>query len=249
VSCRGLGLHGGPAGMTAYAARVCGASWRDPRAGRPAGIWRGGGALRLAAALVLAAAVGCVAATCALADGDPASDYLLAQSTFLSPYDGHVSAPVQNELIQVLASAQSAGLSLKVAVIATAADLGADPQFFRLAQPYAEFLSTEDYYFWKTELLVVMPNGYGVAQEGKTVPRDAAVLAGLAKVSTTSGTLMVRAAIRGVVAMAKARGITLTPGHASAGGSSTLDERLEIGAVGGVLLVALGYVTLIRRRR
>jgi hypothetical protein len=198
---------------------------------------------------VLAAALGCLTAARAFADGDPASDYLLAQSTFLSPYDGHVSGGVSNELIQLLASAQSAGLPLKVAVIATADDLGADPQFFGLAQPYAEFLSTEDYYFWKTELLVVMPNGYGVAQEGKTVPRDAAVLAGLAKVSTTSGTKMVEAAIRGVVAMAKARGIRLTPGHASGGGSSTLDERLEIGAVGAVLLVALGYITFMRRRR
>ena len=27
----------------------------------------------------------------ARADGDPASDYLLVQSTFLSPFDGHVA--------------------------------------------------------------------------------------------------------------------------------------------------------------
>ena len=50
---------------------------------------------RLLARAAVASAVGCsllgLAAPAALADGDPASDYLITQPTFLSPFDGKIS--------------------------------------------------------------------------------------------------------------------------------------------------------------
>ena len=45
--------------------------------------------------LPLAALALALAVPAALADGDPASDYLLSQSTFLSPFDGHIPAAEQ----------------------------------------------------------------------------------------------------------------------------------------------------------
>ena len=105
----------------------------------------------------------------ARADGDPASDYLLAGLSFLSPYDGHIPAADQKKLNAMLASAKKQGFPLKVAVIVTPYDLGAVPILFNAPQSYAKFLADEDFYYWKDELLVVMPNGYGI-YKAKSLP-------------------------------------------------------------------------------
>ncbi len=112
--------------------------------------------------LVVAALVALVAVPAALADGDPASDFLLSQASFLSPYDGKISTSQQKRIEAMLQSAKEQGFPLKLAVIATRYDLGAVPILYRKPQTYAKFLAQEDYYFWKDELLVVMPNGYGL---------------------------------------------------------------------------------------
>ena len=199
----------------------------------------------------------------ALADGDPASDWLLAQSSFLSPFDGHVSPGASDELVGLLAQAQKQGFALKVAVIVTPDDLGSVPELFHenecprhgggyLSAPqcYAQFLAEEDYYWWKDELLVVMPSGYGITKSGGLPPGDISVIAHLPWTQTSDGTKLVLAAIRAVRTLADRRDIRL--GSATAHpmpSSSSVTERLEIGrAVACAAFIALA-LALIRRRR
>ena len=77
----------------------------------------------------------------ARADGDPASDYLLAGLSFLSPYDGHIPAADQKKINALLASAKKQGFPLRVAVIVTPYDLGSVPILFNAPQRYAKFLA------------------------------------------------------------------------------------------------------------
>jgi hypothetical protein len=207
--------------------------------------WARSGALL---ALVLGVLAGSAAP--AFADGDPASDYLLSQSTFLSPFDAHVPAADSQALIAMLASAKAQGFPLKVAVIATSYDLGAVPILFHKPKTYAKFLAEEDYYYWRAELLVVMPNGYGVFK-GKGVPAaDAAAIGRLRPVGSANGAALVQAAERAVRTLAARRGLTLSTSSPSKHSSSTVAERIEIGA--GVLvlvLLAFGGRLLWRRMR
>ena len=187
-------------------------------------------------------------APAALADGDPASDYLLSQSSFLSPFDGHIPAAQQKRIVAMLQSAKEQGFPLKLALISTRYDLGAVPILYKKPQTYAKFLAQEDYYFWKDELLVVMPNGYGLYKL-KHLPReDKAVLAKLPRFDSTNGPALADAAERAITALAARRGLTLSTGSGSSG-TSVWAERAEI--AGGAIVIcvlAAGGVFLWRRR-
>ncbi len=98
----------------------------------------------------------------ALADGDPASDYL-------QPPDVRVymtnSATDQNLVKGLQSTAQrvsDAGLPIKVAIIGNKTDLGAVPQLWAKPQTYATFLGAELRFVYKDTLLVVMPQGFGI---------------------------------------------------------------------------------------
>lgn len=196
--------------------------------------------------LVVATAI---SAPVALADGDPASDYLISQSTFLSPFDGKVSQAQSDIVVGLLADAKKQGLPLKVAVIVSRNDLGAVPVLFGKPQRYAEFLGAEDFYFWKDELLVVMPNGYGISKARHLPAADKALIASLPPPNTTNGNELVTAASRAVLKLAALHGIKLQPLPASSARSSTNRDRVVIAAavlVGGLLALALRVG---RRRR
>jgi hypothetical protein len=185
----------------------------------------------------------------ALADGDPASDYLITQPVFL-PFDAKVSADRAESLTSLLAESKRKGFPLKVAIIADAYDLGSVPSLFGKPEQYASFLGQEDYYFFKDELLVVMPQGYGVYKHGGASKGDRAAIAALPKPEDATGDVLAAAAERAVRAVAASRGITLSasPG-ASSSSSSPWRDRLEI--VGGVLILcalALGVRLVVRRR-
>jgi hypothetical protein len=76
------------------------------------------------AVLVLAASVLALAPSAASADGDPASDILLHQDAYL-PYGQVLPARLQQNVQQVTASANGAGLPLRVAVLGSENDMGA----------------------------------------------------------------------------------------------------------------------------
>ena len=95
-------------------------------------------------------------------------------------------------------------------MIVTRYDLGAVPILFDKPQIYAKFLSEEDYYYWRDELLVVMPNGYGLYKAKNLPAADTAVIAQAAGDPHDNGAALVAAAEKAVRALAARRGITLS---------------------------------------
>ena len=93
-------------------------------------------------AAVLIVATGAVAVPQALADGDPASDYLVDQQVFLTA-QSTATTPAQRELVQEVAAANRAGYALRVAVIPTRYDLGSITVLWHKPSLYARFLGLE----------------------------------------------------------------------------------------------------------
>jgi len=204
--------------------------------------------LRLLLLVVLLAAI---AAGPARANGDPASDYLISAPIFL-PFEQKVDDATSAQLTALLADAKKKGFEVRVALIATKTDLGAVPVLFEKPQRYAEFLGQELVYFYKGELLVVMPNGYGLYKKGSKLADDKEVVATLPPPDSPDGNALAAAAENAVQALAKKRGLALETQTAqdSGGGSSGNRDRIVI-VVGVVLLVAIAIVVrqLLRRRR
>lgn len=124
----------------------------------------------------------------ARADGDPASDTLLYANVYL-PY----AAPPKSAasaLQQAIASVYSDGNRVKVAVIQSRDDLGAIPSLFGKPANYATFLGHEISGVYIGPLLIVMPQGYGVYDGGRSVAAEQRVLGGLGAPGTTSGDLV-----------------------------------------------------------
>src|SRR5205085_9624192 len=145
----------------------------------------------------------------ALADGDPASDYLISQPLFVS-FKANISGVDTTRLRGMLDDSKRKGFPLKVAVIAGRYDLGSVPSLFGKPQQYASFLGQEDYYFFKDELLVVMPQGYGLYKHGGVPPGDRAAVATLPVPNTAAIGPLIAAAERAVEALAARRGLTLS---------------------------------------
>ena len=209
--------------------------------------------LRLIVALgaVVAGAIAVIVAALlvqsALADGDPASDYLISQQVFV-PFEG-VSTKTAGEITALLNDSEQKGFPLKVAVIGSRYDLGAVPSLFGKPQQYASFLGQEDYYFFKDELLVVMPNGYGLYKHAGVPAADKAAIKALPSPGTAQGDALVAAAEHAVRVLAARHGVTLSAAS-KGGGSSKTSDRVEI--LSGVLALAalaIGARLLLRRRR
>jgi hypothetical protein len=140
--------------------------------------------LLVAAALVLVSG--------ASADGDPASDVLIAASAF-TPYP-----PPPATALRALATALNAvdlkNDRVKVAVIAKPADLGSVPSLYGHPQDYAKFLGLELSFIYKGPLLVVMPAGFGFVDKTHPVSRATAALAGVPIGSPSADDLTIAAA-------------------------------------------------------
>ncbi|MFL5781771.1 MAG: hypothetical protein ACJ760_10705 [Thermoleophilaceae bacterium] len=153
-------------------------------------------------AIVAAACAVLVAAPqAARADSDPASDILPTQDTFL-PYQPKISPDLKAKLQGATKAAKQAGYPIKVAVIATAADLGGVPNLFNQPTKYAAFLGSEINFNKKAQpLLVVMPVGLGTSQAG---PRATKAIEGIKVGSGADG--LANAALEGVSKLAAASG-------------------------------------------
>jgi hypothetical protein len=130
-----------------------------------------------ALAAVIAAVLLAVATTSARADGDPASDVLIAGRVFVG-FGSPTSTPEVRELLELTAEARRKGLPIRVAVIREITDLGAVPTLFGHAQRYATFLGQELRFVYHGTLIVVMggtPGGVGVFGPGATPAAKAAV--------------------------------------------------------------------------
>jgi hypothetical protein len=197
---------------------------------------------------VLAAAVPAPAR----ADGDPASDELIGANVFY-PFSPPVAAGLQKSLNTETAAASRLHFPIKVALIASPADLGAIPSLFAKPQQYADFLDQEiSFAGAKQPLLVVMPDGYGV--QGFTRPASLAA-ATLAKPSGRQSDELAQAAIVAVSKLATAAGHRIdgvpgipaagTGGGAGGGGATVL----SIAALAFLAVVTAAAVLWFRRRR
>jgi hypothetical protein len=192
---------------------------------------------------VLAVALLC-APVPALADGDPASDMLLVQNVFY-PFSPPVAPAIQRTLNAETAAAKRAHFPIKVALIASPADLGAIPSLFAKPQQYADFLDQEISFFGgKQLLLVVMPNGYGV--QGLT-PSGTAAGAKLPPPAGRASDDLARAAIAAVPKLAAAAGhpVGAVSGGSSAGSSGGSGSGSGSGSGGGAAAVGVGALVFV----
>jgi hypothetical protein len=141
-----------------------------------------------------------LAAPVALADADPASDYLLAVPVFY-PFAPSTAPALRSQLERVLTELRSKGLNLKVAIVGAPTDLGALPDLFGKPQTYASFLDREISFNQPQPLLVVMPAGFGQANAG-----PAGALTGLTVDQSHQSNGLARSAILAVLRIARASG-------------------------------------------
>jgi hypothetical protein len=190
----------------------------------------------------------------AWADGDPASDVLASQSLFL-PGDAGIPAAQQQRLSGLLSSAQRSGFPVRVAVVASPADLGSITELWRQPENYARFLGQELGLVFKGTLLVAMPNGYGVYAVGGTgSPTGGAAanpaLAGLP--APGAGPALGTAAATAVQHLAAAAGHELAlpsaPGSASGSRSGSVDIAGWIAFAAGLALIGLAWAASLRAR-
>ena len=182
---------------------------------------------------------GLVPAGSALADGDPASDVLATQALFL-PWDANLPTAEQAQLMGVLESAAHHGFPIRVAVIASAADLGSVTALWHQPQAYASFLGEELSLVYMGPLLVVMPNGFGLRGFAPPSAQLDAALSGIS--APTDGAQLGQVTIAAIGRLAAASGHPLP--------STSVSIRLAPGASGGStaaidwVVFALGAVAI-----
>lgn len=183
----------------------------------------------------------------ARADGDPASDILLVQDVFVT-YSVQVPKADTSQLEALVGAAKREKLVVKVAVIATPADLGAVPSLFGKPKVYAQFLGREIYNIYPGRLLVVMPNGYGVGRGGALVPREQRALDALPRPGS-GGSALVAAAERAIRRLAALHGKTIASVAPPSKGGSSSRDRLEILGIALSVLALVAIFAIPRRRR
>jgi len=201
--------------------------------------------LRLAPLVALAILL--AAAPRARADGDPASDYLLAQQIFF-PYDTKFPAKQQIQFTELVREANDAGFKIRVALIASSYDMGSVTSLYLRPRTYARFLGQELSFIYKQRLLVVMHNGLGFNWPHHPSAPGYRVLAGIHVVPGAVGLLT--AAQTAVKRLAAADGVKLTtPLNVSTPGQRNSHDRLVIIAAAAalILLAAAGRFALGRR--
>jgi cytochrome oxidase Cu insertion factor (SCO1/SenC/PrrC family) len=159
----------------------------------------------LLAAMFAVFALGALAPA-ARADGDPGSDVLVYQNLFAAA-DANVSVAQQVELGDLLTAADSDGFQIRVAIIATPADLGAITALWDKPASYARFLGVELSLAYAQRLLVVMPDGFGFNWQGHSTAAAYRVLGKLP--IGRGGNGLAAAAETAVRALASASGVRL----------------------------------------
>jgi hypothetical protein len=180
----------------------------------------------------------------ARANGDPASDYLLVRNTFL-PFTTGIDKDAVDRLEKTIQAADKAGYKIKAAMILAPSDLGTAFSLFRQPQRYAQFLGLELGFVYRGRLLVVMPNGYGYAVNGKPDPKSSRVLKGV-PAPGADATKEVEAATLAIRRLAAANGHRL---EISSGGGSNTRDRITIAAAATAGIAVIAAIALYRRQR
>ena len=202
-------------------------------------------------ALCVVAAYVAASASVARADGDPASDYLVAGQVFVSS-QRVVDSRAQRELLAAVAAANRDGFPIRVAIISSDYDMGSITALWRRPALYARFLGLELASAYRGRLLVVMPNGFGFNRPGQPMSREHQVLANVAIGPGEAGLL--GAAQTAVRRLAGADGVAVVSTTArptrpapSQGGSSGSVVMVAV-AVAVLAVLVIGLLVLMRRR-
>jgi hypothetical protein len=194
------------------------------------------------AALLAAFLLLCLPATAA-ANGDPASDYLLAQSIFL-PFGVKIDSGAVKRLEGVIRAADKSGFKIKAALILTPQDLGTAFSLFNKPQRYAEFLGLELSFVYRGRLLIVMPKSFGYTINADPDPKASRVLARLAPPGP-SATKEAEAAALAIQRLAAAAGHRV----AAPKGDSASRDRITIAAAVTAAIALIAGIALYRRQR
>jgi hypothetical protein len=179
------------------------------------------------------------------ADGDPASDVLATQPLFV-PQDAGIPLPQQGQLTQLVRSAASDGYAIRVALIASRSDLGSVTELWREPQTYASFLDQELGLVYRGPLLVVMPNGFGLAGAGSVAARAAVTDVRIAAGPGGLGT----AALSAIQRLAATAGhpLPLPPAVATGTSARSSDTVPVLAFAIGAALIALAWTGSLRAR-
>jgi hypothetical protein len=177
----------------------------------------------------------------ALADGDPASDILAPAETRVYMTLAAPDSSLEKKLAGTTQQVTDAGLPIKVAVIGNKTDLGAVPQLWGKPQTYARFLGSELRFIYKDNLLVVMPQGFGInGPYGQS--KALAALSGIDPRKDPTPQGLTDSADKAVRALAAADGLTVA---SSGGGGGGLP--LPLIAAGVMVLAGIGGGVLVLR--
>jgi hypothetical protein len=205
-------------------------------------------------ALLAGLALGGPLAAVARADGDPASDVLAEQPLFV-PAGRGIPAGDQARLQAVVRAAAAHREPIRVALIANRTDLGAVTGLWRNPAGYASFLGRELSGIYHGTLVVVMPNGYGVALLAPGATRAQQLRAGASLEGAPlpgSGAETAAAAITAVRRVAAAAGHPLptVAGVAlpASGGGDAVDAVALIALAAGALIIAVAWAASLRAR-
>ena len=202
--------------------------------------------LSIIALTAAVAACGLVTAI-ARADGDPASDSLVAKPVFLTSLPGSESRS-QQALVGAVQAANRAGFPIRVATISTEYDLGSITELWRNPKVYARFLGLELSSVYKQRLLVIMPNGFGFNWPGHSTTSAYRLLAGIH--IGVGDTTLAATAEEAVRQLAGTAGVTIPADAGAQAESGGSVSPLVIGAVAVIVLLgAAGVVLIVRRRR
>ena len=197
-----------------------------------------------AAALAAGLAVLLALPAAARANGDPASDYLLARDVFY-PFTNKIDANAVERLDKTIKAANDAGYKIKVALILSPSDLGTAFSLFNKPQRYAQFLGLELAFVYKGRLLVVMPKGFGHAVNGKPDPKASRVLERIPPPGADA-TKQAEAAAVAIHRLAAANG---HPFDLPSSSSSQTRDRITIAAAATAGIALIAALALYRRQR
>jgi hypothetical protein len=201
---------------------------------------RARGLLSAWAALVLALSFALLPRA-ARADGDPASDVLATQALFL-PQDAGLPAGQQQQLAALLDRAARGGYPIRVALVASAADLGSVGELWRAPQSYARYLGAELSLVYRGPLLVVMPNGYSVYRATGVRAAEQSALATLSPPGADLGGATIGAIRR--LAAAEGRNLPLPSPTALANPSRTDAVAWLVFAIGAAVIATAWTLSL-----
>lgn len=208
--------------------------------------------VRSSAVLAVAAALVVVLSGVARADGDPASDYLVANQVFLTSQSTGMS-PAQRQLVATVAAANRAGFAIRVAVISSAYDLGSVTELWDQPRTYARFLGVElSLAYRRQRLLVVMPNGFGFNWPGHPTAPAYGLLARV-PLDSGAGPGLAAAGEVAIRRLARASGVALPSSQPRASSGSarrgTAGTLALIGAVAGGIAALFAFAFVLTRAR